>query len=238
MTIQNKIKEKDSEISKLKQDLEIAKNKQPEKVYIKEIVKEEVHVNKEPKNTNQIENESEVSASELEVENPVKIIPQKTSSPKLEFKDSENNRKEEHSKSPSSKEIPHKVESASSSKEKVIKEETKGKDKSPIKFKNEKELKYAIYQLKMKMNEKNMEVNQFVDRVIFESNHTSENIELQTIIKNLKKFMAYSRPEEIDDFAIYLTQGNESTNKGSISQIISSKLKYIKFDINSGIALC
>ena len=213
-------------------------NKQPEKVYIKEIVKEEVHIKAEPKNTNQIENESEVSASELEVENSVKIIPQMTSSPKLELKNSENNRKEEHSKSPSSKEISHKEESPSSSKEKVIKEETKDKDKFPIKFKNEKELKYAIYQLKMKMNEKNMEVNQFVDRVIFESNHTSENVELQTIIKNLKKFMAYSRPEEIDDLAIYLTQGNESTNKGSISQIISSKLKYIKFDINSGIALC
>lgn len=228
------MKEKDNEINKLKQDLEAAKNKEPEKIYIKEIVKEEVFVNPQPKTTNQIENESEVSASEHEEEQDVKQVSQKADSPKSDHKENNDVPAEAIlAKSESPKENTHKDEPPPTEKAKSL-EENKTRVKSPAKVKTEKELKYVIYQLKMKMNEKNMEISQFIERVIFESNHNSETASLQTISNNLKKFMAYSRPAEVDDLAFYMTDGKESTSKSSITQIITTKLKYTKFDANSG----
>ena len=87
----------------------------------------------------------------------------------------------------------------------------------------------------MKMNEKQMETKQFIDKIIFEWDSSKNEVELQTINRSLKKFMNYSQPNEIDDLALFLAQGSDKSSKDSLIQVINSKLNYVKFDIGWGI---
>ena len=264
------MKDKDSEIQRLKHELNKLKNKPPEKVYIKEYIEKEA-IATIPQQINNNENASNNVVSDIheekqnsakqEIVNDQEKIDEIAESVKNEEKiDNEliEEAKEEDIKSlnKSQHEVSfHKVESPKAISEKhssendpqeineiieEINEEIPKVEEIPktdvvedvVKIKTKEDLLHPIYQLKMKLNERNIDLQYFVDEYAFLL--YEEDLELQTISDRLKEFMEYSHSEEIDDLALLLTQGENFINKDQYLKALSKEVNFIRLNQEDG----
>lgn len=113
------------------------------------------------------------------------------------------------------------------------KEEVKEKEE-PIKIKSESELIHPIYQLKLKMDEKNTNTQVLVNSYIFNEIEDHQTINTEDISENLKNFMEYSKPEEVDDLVLYLTNGMKVISKDELSESINTKIGFKKLNDKEG----
>ena len=112
-------------------------------------------------------------------------------------------------------------------------EEVKEKQE-PIKIKSESELIHPIYQLKLKMDEKNTNTQELVNSYIFNEIEDHQTINTEDISENLKNFMEYSKPEEVDDLVLYLTNGMKAISKDELSESINTKIGFKKLNDKEG----
>lgn len=112
-------------------------------------------------------------------------------------------------------------------------EEVKEKQE-PIKIKSESELIHPIYQLKLKMDEKNTNTQELVNSYIFNEIEDHQTINTEDISENLKNFMEYSKPEEVDDLVLYLANGMKAISKDELSESINTKIGFKKLNDKEG----
>lgn len=107
-------------------------------------------------------------------------------------------------------------------------------DKPVVQIKTESELLHPIYQLKLKMDEKNVNAQELVDSHICQDLEDQQDIDIKTISQNLKIFMEYSKPEEIEDLTLFLSQGEGKVSKDLLLHAITTKIGFKKLNDSEG----
>lgn len=208
--LHKRVKEKDVEVGRLKNEVEILKNKSTTTIQNADLNGTLGKSNGVDSNPSQIRDSNAHS---------------KPVSKKSERERSADSNHHEITDAKSHKEKSPEAKVSASHKEKV--------SASSNKVKSVKELKHVIYQLNCKINEHSLDLNEFINNIIFKNDDSEKSIESVELNVCLKHFMSYSHPNEIEDLVKLLWSSKDVTTRQALVASLNKNLNFKKFDEHS-----